>query len=348
MGIFHKNKKIKVLIVDDSSFVRNTLERELSKAPEIEIVGSAPDPYVARDKIVELNPDVITLDIEMPRMDGISFLRKLMHYKPLPVIIVSSLANHGNMALQALDAGAVEIMCKPESADSIGDISIQLIDKIKAASMTVVKPKPQLLPADNKFKRLKKPANSNNFILAIGASTGGTQALQDILTSLPAESPPILIVQHMPEHFTCSFASRLNELCAIEVKEAEAEDEVRPGRAIIGRGNYHMMLKKKNNGNLYIDIKSGPLVSRHRPSVDILFKSVAKAVGKKAVGVILTGMGKDGAEGLKEMHDNGAKTIAQDEKTCVVYGMPKEAVELQAVDFILPLNKIAAKMLDLA
>ncbi|MCX8065359.1 MAG: chemotaxis response regulator protein-glutamate methylesterase [Candidatus Hydrogenedentes bacterium] len=340
-------RPIKVLIVDDSAMVRSILQKELSKDSNIEVVGTAPDPYVARDKIVQLKPDVITLDIEMPRMDGITFLKKLMKYYPLPVIIVSSLTPKGSeIAMEALELGAVEVMCKPGASYTVGDMAIELIEKIKAVvHIDVKKRKPQvitkgLLPKLSLTKTTHK-------VVVIGASTGGTEALARVLSVLPRNSPGIAIVQHMPEHFTRSFANRLNDLCDIEVKEAENGDSIYPGRALIAPGNYHMIFRR-SGARYYVEIKSGPLVSRHRPSVDVLFKSASQYGGKNVIGVIMTGMGKDGAEGMKMLHDNGAKTIAQDEATCVVFGMPKEAIALNAVDYILPLDKIPEKILELA
>ncbi|MDQ3000941.1 MAG: chemotaxis response regulator protein-glutamate methylesterase [Fibrobacterota bacterium] len=338
--------KIKVLVVDDSALVREVFSRVLSSDPEIEVVGAVPDPFVARDEIIRLKPDVITLDIEMPRMDGLTFLRKLMKHHPMPVVIISSLTpKGGEMALEAMDLGAVEVMCKPGAAYSVGDLAMEIRDKVKAAARTPV----------GKTLALKKPpaqarlslAKTTHKIVAIGASTGGTQALEYILTSLPSNSPGIVIVQHMPEHFTRSFAERLQTLCAIEVKEAGDGDTISPGRAIIAAGNFHLLLDR--SGAVYqARVKSGPLVSRHRPSVDILFRSVARFAGRNAVGVILTGMGSDGAGGMKEMKDAGAENIAQDEASCVVYGMPKEAVSRGGVDHILPLQAIPAKILELA
>ena len=341
-------RKIRVLIVDDSAVVRQVFARELARDPGIEVIGTAPDPFVARDKIVELNPDVITLDIEMPRMDGITFLHKLMRYKPKPVIMVSSLTPKGSeLALEALEAGAVDVLCKPDSAYHVGDLSVTLIDKVKAAAQVQVKP------------RLERPASAvappprlsltrtTNRIVAIGASTGGTEALVAVLSRLPANTPGVLIVQHMPEMFTQSFAERLDRICAMDVKEAEDGDRVIPGRVLLARGNYHMLLRRA--GATYsVEVKQGPLVSRHRPSVDVLFKSVARYAGRNAVGVILTGMGGDGAQGLLEMRRAGASTIGQDEHTCVVYGMPKVAYESGAVETVRPLELIPAAILEMA
>ncbi|MEO7426443.1 MAG: chemotaxis response regulator protein-glutamate methylesterase [Fibrobacteria bacterium] len=344
--MFLGGRKIKVLVVDDSALIRDVFSRELARDPEIEVVGAVPDPFVARDEIVRLQPDVITLDIEMPRMDGLTFLRKLMKHHPLPVIIISSLTpKGGELALEAMDLGAVEVMCKPGAAYAVGDLAMEIRDKVKAAART---------PVGHALQGKTPPAavrlslsKTTHKIVAIGASTGGTKALEYVLTSLPANSPGIIIVQHMPEHFTRSFADRLNTLCAIEVKEAQDGDTVAPGKAIIAAGNFHLLLDR--SGAVYqARVKSGPLVSRHRPSVDILFRSVARFAGKNAVGVILTGMGSDGASGMKEMKDSGAVNIAQDEASCVVYGMPKEAVAKGAVDHILPLTEIPARILDLA
>ncbi len=337
-------RPIRVLVVDDSAVVRQIFERELSRDPAIEVVGVAPDPYIARDRIVRLQPDVVTLDVEMPRMDGITFLRKLMRYHPLPVIIVSSLTPRGGeLALEALDAGAVEVMCKPGTSYAVGDMSVALIDKIKAAARVRVQARTKATPA---VPRLSLTRTTHR-IVALGASTGGTQALQQVLTALPPNAPGIVIVQHMPEHFTRSFADRLNDLCAIRVKEAEDGDAVSPGRALIAPGNRHMLLVR--SGAVYgVQVKKGPLVNRHRPSVDVLFKSVARYAGRNAVGVILTGMGADGADGLLEMKSQGAATLAQDEATSVVYGMPREAVQRGAADEVLPLDRIAGRILDLA
>ncbi len=340
--------KTRVLIVDDSAVVRKTFERELSHTQEIEVVGTAPDPFVARDMIVQLKPDVLTLDIEMPRMDGITFLRKLMHHLPMPVIIVSSLTRKGGeLALEALDAGAVEVMAKPGSAYSVGDMTVALIDKIKAAAR--VKVAARILPA-------RKPTHpplslsltrTTNKIIAIGASTGGTQAIELLLRSMPGNTPGIIITQHMPEHFTTSFAERLNAICQIEVKEGRDGDSVTPGRALIAPGNFHMLLKR-SGARYFVQVKSGPLVSRHRPSVDVMFKSAAKFGGKNVTAALCTGMGADGAEGMLSLRRAGASTIAQDEKTCVVFGMPKEAIKRDAAEHVLPLDQIAGKLLQLA
>lgn len=344
---------IKVLIVDDSAIVRQVLSRELSRAEDIQIVGTAPDPYVARDKIVELKPDVVLLDMEMPRMDGLTFLKKLMKYYPLPVIIVSSLTiRGGELALEAMNAGAVEVMCKPGSSLSVNDMSGALIDKIRAAAWARV-PKGGREPSgsgDTGGRPAAEPvrisqAKMTETLIAIGASTGGTQAIQELLLQMPANSPGIVIVQHMPEQFTASLAARLNQICAMEVREARNNDSVKPGIALIAPGNYHMLLQR-SGARFYVQVKSGPLMCGHRPSVEVLFKSTARSAGRNAVGVILTGMGKDGAGGLLEMKNNMARTIAQDEASCVVYGMPKEAVRLGAADAVLPLGSIPAKIIE--
>jgi two-component system chemotaxis response regulator CheB len=339
---------IRVLIVDDSAIVRQIFSRELARDPELQVAGAAPDPYVARDLIVSLKPDVVTLDVEMPRMDGITFLRKLMHHYPIPVVVVSSLTQAGGkIAMEAIEAGAVEVMCKPGGSYSVGDMSIALIEKIKAAALARPRALASHRPASGAPVRRLAMTRTTNKIIAIGTSTGGTQALQQVLTTLPANSPGIIIVQHMPEHFTRSFAERLDSLCEIEVREAENNDSVAPGRALIAPGNRHMLLKR-SGARYYVEVREGPLVSRHRPSVDVLFKSAARTAGANAVGVIMTGMGRDGAEGLLEMRQAGARTLAQDEASCVVFGMPREAIALGAAEETLSLQRIPRRMLDLA
>jgi len=333
---------IKVLVVDDSAVVRKVFSEELSKERDIQVIATAPDPYVARDKIVKLKPDVVTLDIEMPRMDGITFLKKLMRYHPMPVIIVSSLTQKGSkLALEALSLGAVEVISKPAGSYSVGEMTLQLANKIRAAArarlLTPTKTSGQVVSTTAPLKAL---AATTNKIIAIGASTGGTEALKVVLTQMPPNCPGIVVVQHMPAKFTTSFAERLNSLCEIEVREAQDEESVIPGRALIAPGNYHMLLKR-SGARYYVKIKQGPMVHHQRPSVDVLFRSVAKYAGENALGIILTGMGADGAQGLLEMKRAGAKTIAQDEKSCVVFGMPKEAIKKGAVDKIAPLEEIA-------
>jgi two-component system chemotaxis response regulator CheB len=338
-------RPVRVLVVDDSAVVREVFSRELARDPGIEVIGAVPDPYVARDQIVKLEPDVVTLDVEMPRMDGLTFLRKLMRYHPMPVIIISSLTPKGGaLALEALDSGAVDVMCKPGSAYAVGDMSVELREKVKAAAHARLR-----LPvarAEGPPARLSL-AKTTHVVMAIGASTGGTKALETVLSAMPANAPGIVVVQHMPEHFTHSFAERLNRLCAMEVKEAEDGDTVAPGRALIAPGNKHLLLSR--SGAVYkAAVKDGPLVSRHRPSVDVLFKSVARYAGANAVGAILTGMGADGAAGLKEMRDAGAETAAQDEASCVVFGMPKEAIKMGGAGHVVPLDAMARTLLDLA
>jgi two-component system, chemotaxis family, protein-glutamate methylesterase/glutaminase len=321
--------KIRVLIVDDSAIVRKIFSEELSKYSDIEVVGVAPDPYVARDKIVNLKPDVITLDIEMPRMDGLTFLKKLMKYYPLPTIIVSSLtAKGGKLTLEAMDIGAVDVIAKPGSSYSVGDMSAQLADKIRAASRAKIIRKETIGDADiAEAEPIKALAQTSNKVIAIGASTGGTEALKKVLVKMPPNSPGIVVVQHMPANFTASFAARLNDICQISVKEAADNDSVTPGTALVAPGNFHMIFRR-SGARYYVEIKTGPMVHHQRPAVDVLFKSTAKYAGANAIGVILTGMGADGAEGLLEMKKAGAATIAQDEKSCVVFGMPKEAIKL--------------------
>ena len=341
-------KNIRVLIVDDSAIVRQIFSKELSRDKQIEVVGTAPNPYIARDKIIQLKPDVITLDIEMPRMDGITFLKKLMHHHPIPVIVVSSLTREGGkLVLEAIESGAVDVISKPGEAYSVGDMSIELIDKIKAAANVVVKKSSATKALKSPPKQKYAMSETTNKVIAIGASTGGTQALQQVLQALPANSPGIVIVQHMPEHFTRSFADRLNSMCDMEVKEAENGDQVYPGRVLIAPGNYHMLLNR-SGAQYYVQVKKGPLVSRHRPSADVLFKSTARYAGSNAIGVIMTGMGKDGASGLLEMKTNGAQTIAQDEKSCIVFGMPKVAIEMGGVDKITSLDNIPQQILMMA
>ena len=332
---------IRVLIVDDSALVRKVLTIELSKCRDIEVVGSAIDPYVARDKILTLRPDVVTLDLEMPRMNGLAFLAKLMKYYPLPIVVVSSLTpKNSEAAIQALELGAVEVICKPESSSRTSEISRHLIHAVRAAASAQI---------SRQHGTLETSATSGatppfhfqtaNQVLAIGASTGGTQAIESVLRDLPTASPGTLIVQHMPEQFTTSFARRLNQICQMEVREAQDNDPVVPGVALVAPGNRHMLLQQ-SGARYLVRVKNGPAVNHHRPSVDVLFQSVARSAGKDAIGVLLTGMGADGAKGLLAMHEKGAYTLAQDEQTCVVFGMPREAVRLGAVDDVMPLPRI--------
>lgn len=350
-------KKIKVLIVDDSALVRQTLYDILNSDPNIEVVGTAADPYIAVNKIKEVVPDVITLDVEMPKMDGLTFLQKLMSQHPIPVVIISTLTQKGTeSAILALEYGAVEVISKPKinTKESLENSKIELCDKVKAAALAFVKRKTavkinsindKIVPKYSADAVLSKRKNSSliqttEIVIAVGASTGGTEALKEFLIKLPLDCPGIVIVQHMPELFTKQFAKRLNEICNIEVKEAENNDAVLRGQALIAPGSMHMLLRR-SGANYYVAVKDGPLVNRHKPSVDVLFRSVAQIAGKNAIGIIMTGMGDDGAKGLLEMKEVGAHTIAQDEKSCVVFGMPKEAIKLNAVDKILPLSEIS-------
>jgi len=342
-------KQIKVLIVDDSAIVRKIFSQELSKHPDISVIGVAPDPFVARDKIVNLKPDVITLDIEMPRMDGLSFLRKLMKYHPIPAIIVSSLTPaNSEMALEAFEYGAVEVMAKPGGSYSVGDMCAQLAEKIRAAAsvrMNTPTPMAERIAQNNTPGLSLALKRSTHKVIAMGASTGGTEALKCVLMAMPANSPGIVIVQHMPPRFTTTFAERLNSLCQIEVREAKDGDPVLPGTALIAPGNFHMLITRVG-GTYYVEVKNGPLVFHQRPSVDVLFISVARFVGANALGVIMTGMGRDGAAGLLEMKKAGAYTVAQDEASCVVFGMPKEAIRLGGAEKVVSLPDIPRTLMN--
>ena len=337
--------KIKVLIVDDSAIVRKVLTDALSHEADIEVVGTAPDPFVARDKILSLNPDVLTLDIEMPRMDGLSFLKRLMHYHPLPVIVISSLgAASSRAALDALDAGAIDVLAKPGGPQSVGELRLSLASKIRAARIARLRcendaPVPPA-PPPSKFP---KPFQSSA-VIAIGASTGGTEAILKVLAKFPESCPGIVIAQHIPAVFSRSFANRLNEQCAIRVREAQDGDVVEPGLALVAPGNFHMLLRRSPSG-YRIEVRDGPLVCFQRPAVDVLFYSVAEAAGPFATAAILTGMGSDGVQGMLAMKKAGARTIAQDETTCVVFGMPREAIKRGAVDRVVPLPAIADALL---
>jgi len=342
--------KIRVLIVDDSAVVRQTLSDVLSSDPDIEIMGTAGDPFVAAERISEEVPDVITLDIEMPRMDGLTFLQKIMAQHPIPVVICSSLAEEGAQStLRALEYGAVDIIAKPRMGSKrfLEDARTTICQVVKAAAsarVRAIRPRhvaePKLTADAILSSGTHAMAETTEKIVAIGASTGGTEALKTVLETLPADCPGIVIVQHMPELFTRAFADRLDTLCSITVKEAASNDTVIRGRALIAPGNHHLLLKR-SGARYYVEIKDGPLVCRHRPSVDVLFRSAARYAGQNAVGVILTGMGDDGARGMLEMKEAGAITIAQDEATCVVFGMPNEAIKRDAVDKVLPLESVA-------
>jgi two-component system, chemotaxis family, protein-glutamate methylesterase/glutaminase len=344
--------RIRVLIVDDSAIVRRVLSDTLAAETDIEVVGTAPDPFVARDKILALRPDVLTLDIEMPRMDGLTFLSKLMQHWPLPVIIISSLG-HSATALEALRRGAVEVLCKPGGPYSVSDLKHDLPQKIRSAAashctpMATPPPQPAAAPAPSPARqttpRIIPPATYSGHyqLIAVGASTGGVTAIEDVLTALPGGLPGIVITQHIPAGFSASFANRLDTLCPFRVKEAADGDPIQPGQALIAPGNFHLSVRRATDGFRAV-VQDGPRVCFQRPAVDVLFNSVAETVGNRAIGVILTGMGNDGAEGLLRMRQQGAYTMAQNEATSVVYGMPREAVERGAVCQILPLGQIAA------
>jgi two-component system chemotaxis response regulator CheB len=384
--------RIKVLVVDDSAIVRKLLSETLAAEPDIEVVGTAPDPFVARDKIFRLKPDVLTLDVEMPRMDGLTFLRRLMHYQPLPVIVISSLAQgSAKVALDALSIGAVDVLAKPGGPYSVGDLKMSLAARVRAAAVARLKkpagppPPPDRMmtnPAANDAApasqlgtlaaavaqpaaappraalnpySVARPApapkprftgSPDDVVLAIGASTGGTEAIAQVLAKLPAHCPPIVITQHIPPVFSRAFADRLNHCCAMEVREAVDGDEVRPGLALVAPGNLHMLLRRSPAG-LRVQVKNGPPVCYQRPSVDVLFHSVAEASGARAIGVLLTGMGSDGAQGLLKMRQAGARTFAQNESTCVVFGMPREAIKLGAAERIVGLPEMAGVLLGL-
>ena len=354
--------KLRVLIVDDSAVVRQTLSEIIASDPQLEVMATASDPFFAAQRIAEEVPDVITLDVEMPRMDGLTFLRKIMSQHPIPVVIISSLTEQGTITgMKALELGAVEIITKPQmnTRQFIEESRIKICDAIKAASYARVRrhkiavephhvgPKysaDAILPAAHPNTSMIK---TTELVVAVGASTGGTEALTVFLKQMPVDCPGIVIVQHMPEKFTTSFANRLNEVCAITVKEASNNDAVLRGQALIAPGNFHVLLKR-SGAKYYVETREGPLVNRHRPSVDVLFRSTARYARANAIGVIMTGMGDDGAKGLREMKDAGARTIAQDEQSCVVFGMPKEAIKLGAADKIVPLDQIAPEVLRLA
>ncbi|MBP2230909.1 two-component system chemotaxis response regulator CheB [Azospirillum agricola] len=359
------SQRIRVLIVDDSATVRRTLTDILSSDPEIEVMGTAADPYAAVRRIGEEAPDVITLDVEMPRMDGITFLRKLMSQHPIPVVMCSSLVEDGSETLmQALEAGAADVILKPriDTRQSLLDAQVRICDTVKAAARARVRPRPRVAVAAQATAspRIPEPklsadvmmpapgkgamARTTERIVCIGASTGGTEALREVLEALPADSPGILIVQHMPESFTAAFARRLDSLCEVTVREARDGDTVLRGQVLIAPGNRHMLLQR-SGARYLVAVKDGPLVSRHRPSVDVLFRSTAHCAGANAVGVIMTGMGDDGATGMREMREAGAFTLAQDEESCVVFGMPKEAIARGGVGKVVGLSSITREIL---
>lgn len=350
------SKLIRVLIVDDSASVRQSLRQVLETDPEIQVMGAAADPFAAVEHIKREVPDVITLDVEMPRMDGLTFLEKIMSQHPVPVVICSTLTEAGSeSAIAALEKGAVDIITKPKlgTKEFFQESCIRICDAVKSAAHARhrVRPRPTVraapkLTADAVIAKPRSLAmiQTTEKIVAIGASTGGTEALREFLERMPANSPGMVIVQHMPEKFTASFAARLNSLCRVTVKEAEDNDSVIPGQVLIAPGNKHTLLKR-SGARYFVEVKDGPLVSRHRPSVDVLFRSTARYAGKNAIGVIMTGMGDDGAKGLLEMKEAGAATIAQDEATSVVFGMPAEAIKLGGADRVVPLHNIADEIL---
>ncbi len=348
------NGKVRVLVVDDSALMRQMISEILQQDKHIEVVGTAADPYVAREKILALNPDVLTLDVEMPRMDGLSFLEKLMAGRPMPVVMLSSLTEKGcETTMRALELGAVDFITKPkldlvEGMDTLVD---EITSKVKQAATAKIQSRPLRSPARTAAPAAKAPTNalihSTHKVIAIGGSTGGTEALLEVLAAMPPDSPGIVAVIHMPERFTKSYAERLDRSCQIRVKEAEDGDRILPGHALIAAGNFHM--EAIRSGATYaVKVFMAPPVNRHRPSVNVLFNSCAENLGRNSVGVILTGMGNDGAEGLLAMKNAGAKTIAQDEASCVVFGMPREAIALGAADSVLPLNRISQAALQLA
>ncbi len=347
--------KVKVLVVDDSATVRQALKEILESDPQIEVIGVAPDPYGAVARMKEVTPDVITLDIEMPRMDGLTFLDKIMSQHPIPVVICSTLAGAGSdAALAALAKGAVEIITKPKlgAREFFEESRIRICDVVKSAARARLgKPRPHRLTVAPKLTAdavLPKPSptaliQTTEKVVAVGASTGGTEALREFLEAMPLDAPGIVIVQHMPEEFTARFAERLDSTCRITVKEAADNDSVIRGQALIAPGNRHLLLKR-SGARYYVEVKDGPMVSRHRPSVDVLFRSAARYGGRNVIGVIMTGMGDDGSRGMLEMKQAGAFNIAQDEASCVVFGMPAEAIKAGAVDRIMPLDAIAPEV----
>jgi two-component system chemotaxis response regulator CheB len=351
-----KSHKLKVLVIDDSALIRSVMKEIINREKDMECVGAAPDPLVAREMIKELNPDVLTLDVEMPKMDGLDFLERLMRLRPMPVLMVSTLTERGSdITFRALELGAVDFVSKPklDIARGMEEYAIEITDKIRATAQARVKKTPDesriqvhdKYTADAILPSVAGRYLSTEKLIVIGASTGGTEAIKEILIRLPADAPGVLVTQHMPEHFTKSFADRLDSLCKISVKEAEDNERILPGHAYIAPGHSHLLIKR-SGANYMTKLDQGELVNRHRPSVDVLFRSAANVAGANALGVILTGMGKDGVQGMLEMKRAGSHTIAQDEATCVVFGMPKEAIAAGGVSEVLPLQNIARRALE--
>jgi len=342
--------KIKVLIVDDSALIRGVMKEIINSQPDMEVVGAAPDPLVARELIKQTNPDVLTLDVEMPKMDGLDFLEKLMRLRPMPVVMVSSLTEKGSdITMRALELGAVDFVTKPKMSIQSGMLEYTdlIAEKIRTAARANIKPRVKVQPHGDgtMLASVRNPFVSSEKLIIIGASTGGTEAIKDFLIQLPPDSPGILITQHMPEGFTRSFANRLDKLCRISVKEAEGGERVLPGHAYLAPGHSHLLLVR-SGANYMTKLDQGPPVNRHRPSVDVLFNSAAANAGKNAVGVILTGMGRDGAAGMLEMKKAGAYNLAQDEASCVVFGMPKEAIAAGGTDEVAPLHELPKRVMD--
>ncbi len=349
-------RRIRVLVVDDSAIVRKLLSQTLSAEPDIEVVGVAPDAFVARDKILKLEPDVLTLDIEMPRMDGLTFLKKLMQLHPLPVVVISSLTTSSSRsALEAMQYGAVEVLAKPGGPYSVGDLKHDLPNKIRAAARARIRitprapsapaPSPVATPPSQQRPINLPPAVHSDSVILIGASTGGTEAIREVLDTFPQDAPPVLIVQHIPAVFSRAFADRLDNTCRLRVKEAETNDRLARGLALVAPGNHHMLLQRDSSG-FRVVLDDGPLVCYQRPSVDVLFRSAAALPAKHFTAAILTGMGSDGAQGMLALRQAGAHTMAQNEATCVVFGMPREAIRLGAADEVVPLKRIAEAILN--
>lgn len=351
MNTAYSQTRLRVLVVDDSAIVRKVISEILAAQPDIEVVGTAPDPYVARDKILALRPELLTLDIEMPRMDGLTFLDQLMRHHPLPVVVISSLTQSSTRAaLEALNRGAVDVLAKPGGPYSVGDLREDLPRRVRAAARARLR-RPHALtqPQQKPAPVASTPASTHATaarLIAIGASTGGTQAIEQVLRGLPAAMPPIVITQHIPAGFSAAFAQRLDQICALRVREAKGGEILLPGTAFIAPGNWHLVVERTPSGSWLTRLDDGPKVCYQRPSVDVMFRSVAHAAAGRATAILLTGMGSDGAEGMLELRRTGAHTIAQDEDSCVVFGMPREAIRLGAVQRVLPLNAIAAALLS--